>query len=153
VPVFEASTSLGCSAAILFDFITRPANLIRVSPPELDVKLSNAPEIIELGTVLTVTARHWGFRQRMITQVVKFEAGRFFIEEQRHGPFKKMAHYHAVEVEGETARMIDRIEYEPPGGPLGIMLTAARLEKELAQMYAFRIQKFKEILEAPIQGT
>jgi len=147
VPVFESTTTLICPAASVFDFVSRPANLLRVSPPELHVKLSDPPEVLELGAVLVMTARRWGFPQRFITQVVKFEPGRMFVEEQRHGPFKKMVHHHIVESDGAGARMIDRIEYEPPGGPLGLMLSPSRIEKEMAELYAFRIQKFKEILE------
>jgi ligand-binding SRPBCC domain-containing protein len=149
MPVFEASTPLRCTADVLFDFLIRPANLVRVSPPELKVKLSDPPELLELGTVLTVVARRWGFPQRMITQVVQFEAGKMFVEEQRHGPFKKLVHHHLVETDGVVVRMTDRIEFEPPGGPLGLMLSASRIEKEMAELYAYRIQKFKEILEPP----
>ena len=147
MPVFESTTPLLCTADSLFDFLTRPANLVRVSPPEMHIKVSDPPEFLELGTILVVTARRWGFPQRFITQVVKFEPGRMFVEEQRHGPFKKMVHHHIVEPDGTSARMIDRVEYEPPGGPLGLMLSAARIEKEMTELYAFRVQKFKEILE------
>ena len=149
MPVFESTTALLCPADALFDFLTRPANLVRVSPPELQVKVANPPEVLELGTVLVVTARRWGFPQRFITQVVAFEPGRMFVEEQRHGPFKKMVHHHIVETDGAGARMIDRVEYEPPGGLLGLMLSPARIAKEMAELYAFRVQKFKEILEQP----
>jgi len=147
VPVFESTTTLRCTTDALFDFVTRPANLVRVSPPELQVKVVDPPEILELGSILIVTARRWGLTQRFITHVMKFEPGRTFVEEQRHGPFKKMVHHHIVEADGTGARMIDRIEYEPPGGPLGLLLSAAQIEKEMAELYAFRLQKFKEILE------
>ena len=152
MPVFEASTPLLCSTAVLFDFLTRPANLIAVSPPELRLKLASGPEVLTLGTILTITARRWGFTQRFITEVTHFEAGRYFVEEQRHGPFRKMTHHHRVEAEGSTARMVDRVEYEPPGGPLGLLLTAARIEQEMAELYAFRVAKFKEMLERTL-GT
>jgi len=147
VHVFETTTALLCPAASLFDFVTRPANLVRVSPPELQVRISDPPEILELGSIIVLTARRWGFPQRFITQVVQFEPGRMFVEEQRHGPFKKMIHHHIVEADGTGARMIDRVEYEPPGGPLGLMLSPARIDKAMAELYAFRVQKFKEILE------
>ena len=150
MPIFEASTTLLCPHGELFDFLIRPANLARVSPPELNLKLSkDAPEILELGSVLVLTTRRWGFLQRFISQVIKFDHGSMFVEEQRHGPFKRMVHYHHVETDGTTVRMVDRIDYEPPGGPLGMMMSADRLHKEMTEMYAYRTQKFKEILEAP----
>jgi ligand-binding SRPBCC domain-containing protein len=145
--VFETTTTLLCTADTLFEFVIRPANLLRVSPPELQVTLSDPPEILELGSILIVTGRRWGFPQRFITQVVKFEPGHMFVEEQRHGPFKKMVHHHIVEADGTGARMVDRVEFEPPGGPLGILLSPARIEQDMAELYAYRVQKLKEILE------
>jgi len=147
VPVFEASTTFSCSTAALFDFLTRPTNLVAVSPPELRLKVARGPEVLSLGTVLIVTARRWGFTQRFITEVTKFERGCLFVEEQRHGPFRKMTHHHRVEADGTAATMIDRVDYEPPGGPLGLLLTATRIEQEMNELYAFRVAKFKEILE------
>src|SRR5262245_28165432 len=96
VPVFEASCNVACTTDALFDFLTRPANLALVAPPEMDLSLGTAPERLALDAVLTVYTRRWGLTQRFITQVTAFEPGRSFVEEQRMGPFKKMARSHVV---------------------------------------------------------
>jgi ligand-binding SRPBCC domain-containing protein len=146
MPVFEGTTVLAHSPAEVFDFICKPANLIAVTPPDLNMRLVEAPERLSLGARIVLQSRRWGFSQRIVSLVTAFDPNRLIADEQKEGPFKKWVHSHRLEAIPEGTRMIDRIEYEAPGGLLGLVFTTDAIENELQELFAYRTEKFKELL-------
>jgi ligand-binding SRPBCC domain-containing protein len=43
-------------------------------------------------------------------------------------------------------RVIDRIDYEPPGGLLGLVATASLVKRDLEKIFAYRCQKLEEMM-------
>ena len=146
MPVFESVVSLPRPPAEVFDFLCRPANLIVLSPPELNLRLADAPDRLRLGARVTVQGRRWGIAHRMVSEVTAFEEGVSFVEEQSEGPFRRFVHERQFEAADGTTRVLDRVVFEPPGGMLGLLLTAQAIERELRQAFAFRGQKLTELL-------
>lgn len=147
MPVFETSVLLPSPLDAVFDFFCRPANLVALAPPELNMKLIEAPERIELGSRIILQTRRWGITQRMVGEVTVWEPGTRFVEEQREGPFRKWVHHHLFEKVGESTRVRDRIEYEGPSGALGLLMPARMIESELQQMFAYRQNKLQELMK------
>jgi ligand-binding SRPBCC domain-containing protein len=153
MPVFESTTILACPVERVWDFLCHPANLVLVSPPEMHLRLVEGPERLHLGARITIAGRRWGIPQRIVSEVTAFEPNVRFVDEQREGPFRKFTHTHCLEPLPEGTRMLDRIEFEPPGGILGLLLGAGRIERELHAVFGVRTQKFKELLEGDAAGT
>jgi ligand-binding SRPBCC domain-containing protein len=147
MPHFEATTSVRQTVAVVFDFLSRPANLIELMPPEFNVRLVEGPERLYVGARMVLHARRWGFSQRLVSEVTAFEEDRLFVDEQRDGPFPKWVHTHLVEAVPYGTRLIDRIEFEPPGGMLGALLTEENIASELQEMSAYREQRLRELLD------
>lgn len=155
MPCFESSQDFAFPVGRVFDVLTRPALLERVMPPELHFRVIEAPQRLELGSRVTVQGRRWGLGQRVTSVVTAFEAGVCFEQEQVSGPFRRWSHRHEFEPlpDGGT-RLRERIDFEPPGGVLGLQLPAAAVERELARVFAFRREKWTELLaEAGRDGT
>lgn len=148
MPVFEHVTALVCPPARLFDFLARPANLVQVWPPELHAKVTDAPERLALGSRFTVTVRRFGIRQSIASAIAAFEEGVGFTDVQVKGPFAKLVHTHRVEPAESGCRMFDRIEFEAPGGVLGLYLTNARIRDDLAASFHYRDERFRAIFGA-----
>jgi ligand-binding SRPBCC domain-containing protein len=148
MPVFEWETVLACPPGKVFDFLARPANLALVSPPELHLKLVDGPERLSLGARITARGSKLGIPQSITSEVTVFEEGVTFTDEQVRGPFGKFVHTHRVEPTPGGTRMSDRIEYEAPGGLIGLYLTETRIRKDLEALAAHRAKRFKELLEA-----
>ena len=90
-----------------------------------------APARLQLGSRFVVQARRWGITQRMVSEITAFQPDVMFTDTQRQGPFKKWVHTHLVDaVDGKT-RSTDRVEYEAPGGLLGLVMTSSKIEREL----------------------
>jgi ligand-binding SRPBCC domain-containing protein len=151
MPHFEMVEKLAAPLSQVFDFFSRPANLLKISPPELHFQLLSAPEQLQLGSRVTLQGRRWGLSQRLVSEVTLWERERMFVDEQREGPFKKWTHTHQFEAlpEGGTC-LTDRIDYETPGGLLGFVITAAAVERDLKWIYGYRAEKLAELLKFPV---
>jgi hypothetical protein len=80
-------------------------------------------------------------------EVTALQPGRLLTEEQRDGPFRRLVHErHFAELEGEGVEVFDRVEYEPPGGLLGLTLTPRRVERDLLWAIAHRNDRIAECL-------
>jgi ligand-binding SRPBCC domain-containing protein len=147
MPRFETTEDLRAPLARVFDFFSRPANLLQVSPPELHFQLLSGPEQLQLGARVEMRGRRWGVSQRIVNEVTVWEPQTRFVDEQREGPFKKWVHTHRFEAlpDGAT-RVTDTIDYETPGGMLGFILTAKAVERDLQWIFEYRRQKLTALL-------
>jgi ligand-binding SRPBCC domain-containing protein len=148
MPVFEGTTLLSCTPAAVFEFLCKPANLIAVTPPDLNMSLVEAPQRLSLGAKMVLQSRRWGFSQRIVSVITAFEPNALMVDEQKEGPFKKWVHSHRLEAIPEGTRMLDRVEYEAPGGLLGLVFTTDAIEGELQELFAYRTEKFRELLKS-----
>jgi ligand-binding SRPBCC domain-containing protein len=146
MPHFDAEQTVPRPPAEVFDFFLDPANLVRVSPPELHMRLVEAPSRLQLGSVIVLRGRRWGIPQRVVSEVTALEPGVSFVDSQRQGPFARWVHTHRFEPTDGGTRILDHIEYEPPGGLLGLIVKAHTIERDLQWVYGYRSQKLKELL-------
>jgi len=147
MPHFEATTTVRRPLTEVFDFLSRPANLIELTPPEFNVRLVEGPERLHLGARVVLHARRWGFTQPLVSEVTAFEPDRLIVDEQREGPFPKWVHTHLFETLPEGTRLSDRIDFETPGGMLGFLLTPESIASELQDLAAYRERRLQELLE------
>lgn len=147
MPVFESTVEVTCSPDRAFEFLARPANLLLVTPPDVSMKIVEAPERLALGSKITVQVSKFGLPQKITNEVTAFEEGVVFTDVQVSGPFKKFEHTHRVEPADGGTRIIDRIEYEAPGGLVGLLLTNKKIHEYLDTLDAFRAGRFKELLK------
>ena len=152
MPVFESTMELRCSAEALFDFLVRPANLPKISPPDWQLQLLEGPEVCRLGSQIVLQTRRGGLPQRIVIEITAFEPHLLLTDELREGPFRKLIHSRMLQANGGSVTMKDRIEFEPPRGLLGLLLTAQRIEKDLAALHEYRKQRFQELLEPARTG-
>jgi ligand-binding SRPBCC domain-containing protein len=128
----------------VFDFLARSANLVQLAPPELRLELVEGPERLQLGALLHWKGRRMGVSQTLINEVTAFEEGVLIVEEQRQGPFKRWTFLHRFEANALGTRIEEELTYEPPGGLLGMIVTAKTIHKELASLFAFRTDRLRQ---------
>jgi ligand-binding SRPBCC domain-containing protein len=147
MPTFDCVQVLPFPRAVVFDFFLRPGNMIALAPPQFGLTLVEAPQVVELGSRIVVQARRWGLSQRLITEVVQLHEPSALIEEQRQGPFRSWRHERHFKEMGAETEVSERIHYEPPGGILGLLLTARAIEADLALAYTERPERLRALLE------
>ena len=144
---FETEQRLSFPVGRVFGLLLRPATRVALAPPHLHLRLIEAPEVLVAGARVVVQARRWGLSRRLASEVTTLEPETLIVEEQRDGPFRVWKHTQRFEAlpDGGT-RLRDAIDYEPPGGLLGLTLTAGAVERELAGAFAHRNRKLTELL-------
>jgi ligand-binding SRPBCC domain-containing protein len=143
---FERTIDVARPVAEVFDFFSRPANLIVMSPPDLHLKLVSGPERVQLGSRVKVQGGAWGFSLTVENEVTAFEPPHRFTDEQRQGPLGKWVHTHRFEEIPGGTRIVDRIEFASPTGMLGMLVTEDMIEKELEGVFEYREKKVRELL-------
>jgi ligand-binding SRPBCC domain-containing protein len=146
MPIFEHSMHFPHAIDAMFDFFCRPATLVTISPPELHMQLVDGPEKIALGSRITLKGRRWGLPQTVVSEITLFEPYTKFTDIMIKGPFRKWEHTHAFAAIDGGTRVIDLIDYEPPGGLLGLLATAGLVKRDLEKIFAFRSQKLEEMM-------
>jgi len=150
MPTYQTEITLQTDREKVFNFLCRPANLPDLSQPEMHLTIEEAPETIELGSRIRFAIFVMGAAIRSVHEIVAFESPERFIEEQIEGPFKLWRHEHVFRPLGEQqVALHDLIEYEPPGGMMGLILSERRIRSQLEEGFAHRHDELKYLLEKP----
>ncbi|HUG92970.1 MAG TPA: SRPBCC family protein [Planctomycetaceae bacterium] len=148
MPRFEASIAIVRPPEAVFGFLMRPLNAVDVTPPETALTLLEAPELLYEGCRIAFEIKAYGQTQRFVHEVVELDPPRRFLEVQREGLFREFRHEHVVESAGaDCCVLIDRVEFEPPGGLLGFLLTEGRISEMLAGSFEHRHREIKRLVE------
>jgi ligand-binding SRPBCC domain-containing protein len=147
MPLFETSVTLECPPARAFDFLARPANLARISPPELGLSFTSAPEIVELGSRIEFQIQGFGQVQTMAHEITALVPDELITETQIRGLFAEWVHNHIFEARSPgQVHVIDRIDFQPPKGILGLLITAGKILEQLEDGFAHRHEQLRKLL-------
>ncbi len=149
--VFETECALICPIDRVWEFLIRPANAMLVTPPDFHAKLLEGPEVLSLGYLIKVQLRRFCIATTLTSEVTALEPIVLLRDEQPAGggPMRRWSHTHRLEERSGGCLMVDRIEFEPPGGLMGLMVTEAALLRELKTTFAYRATRFRELLNVP----
>lgn len=145
---FEAAVTLPCGLDDVFEFLRRPMNMTKISPPKMGLSLVSAPEFIELGSRVEFKIHGFGTVQHVIHEITEFNEPRHFTEQQVKGPLKRWMHEHLLEIDGGHVMLIDRIAFEPPGGLVGLLVTESKILDQLEDTFDHQHEALKKHFEA-----
>jgi len=147
MPVFESSVAVACPVDKAWDFLVRPANLRLITPPEVGLHLVEAPEVLELGSKLLFKVQGWGQVQQFLHEITSFEPQKQLSEKMIKGVFGRWVHDHSLAVNGNDEVVItDKIEFEPPPGLLGFLVTKKRILEYLEDGFDHRREQLTKLL-------
>ena len=129
---------------VVRQFLVDPRRRPELSPPEWELTLIDGPSILALGSTLRWRLRRAGLTQHLVTEITCLEPNRI-VEAQRQGPLGRWIHTTRFEPTDIGTRVIDEIDFAPPGGLLGLALTAARIEADLAASFAVRDRRLRRL--------
>ncbi len=146
MPLFSASVTLACPARTLRDFLGRPINLPRISDPDMRLEIISAPEVVTVAERIEFRITSFGFKQRAI-HVYTSASETEIAEEQVEGPLRAWRHRQLIRSVHDLETMLtDEIEFEPPGGMLGYMLTEDRIRETLSEGIAIRYESLQDLV-------
>lgn len=146
--VLERKEILPVDIETAWEFFSNPGNLPAITPPELDLRVtSGAEERIYPGMIITyeVTPVLF-FRSGWVTEITHVDAPRYFVDEQRAGPYRLWHHKHffAETGRGETEAR-DVVHYSLPFGPLGAAAHRLFVRRKLNSIFDYRSSRLAEL--------
>ena len=71
-----------------------------------------------------------------------------FVDVQLSGPYRLWHHTHTFEPDGEGTLMRDVVRYALPFGPLGEIARAVLVQRDLDQIFDFRVEEVARLMAA-----
>jgi ligand-binding SRPBCC domain-containing protein len=82
-----------------------------------------------------------GIKTSWLTEITHVVDKKYFVDEQRIGPYKLWHHQHILEeLPDGSVLMKDIVTYQPPFGFLGAIANTLLIRKKLNEIFAFRNQ-------------
>lgn len=134
-----------------WDFFSSPANLQTITPSSLGFKIISKfhgnrmypGQIIEykVSPVLGIPL-YW------MTEIMHVEDKKFFVDEQRFGPYALWHHQHHFKSIPGGVEMTDIVHYKIPFWVLGDIAHALFVRKQLKKIFDYRFEQVEKIFGA-----
>ena len=124
-----------------WDFISSPKNLKEITPKYMGFKVtsSNLPEKMYAGMIITYRVRPLlGIPMTWVTEITQIFEKKYFVDEQRVGPYAMWHHQHIIEEVDGGVMMTDIVSYKPPLGFLGSIANWLFIRRQLKGIFSYR---------------
>jgi len=132
----------------VWDFFSSPRNLKDITPPEMGfvIKSTSQGEKMYAGQIIEYTVKPLlGIPVYWMTEITHVEQGKYFVDEQRFGPYSLWHHqHHFTEIAGGV-EMTDTVHYKIPFWIFGDVANSLFIHKKLQQIFDFRYRKAEEL--------
>jgi ligand-binding SRPBCC domain-containing protein len=131
-----------------WDFFSSPKNLSKITPQKLGFEIvsKHHGEKMYPGQIIEYKVNPvLGIPLYWMTEITHVEEGKFFVDEQRFGPYSMWHHqHHFKKVEGGV-EMTDIVHYKLPLGFLGDIAQVLFVKKQLKEIFDYRFKAVEEM--------
>jgi ligand-binding SRPBCC domain-containing protein len=129
-----------------WDFFATPKNLNEVTPKELDFKiLTELPERMYEGLIIQYRITPMvSIPVKWCTEITHIEDLKYFVDEQRQGPYKMWHHEHHFSQHKDGVLMKDILHYDIGLGIIGNLAGAMFVHKKVNEIFDFRYQALEK---------
>ncbi|MCB1064652.1 MAG: SRPBCC family protein [Verrucomicrobiae bacterium] len=143
---FEQTQILPISLEEAWAFFSDSRNLNDLTPPDLAFQTqSGDDEPMFAGQIIVhriqVLPKIW---TTWVTEIVEVDHQRYFIDEQRSGPYRFWHHLHRFEACPGGVRMLDRVHYSLPFHPFSAPMHGLFVGPKLETIFSFRRQALEQ---------
>jgi ligand-binding SRPBCC domain-containing protein len=134
----------------VWDFFATPKNLQKITPKELGFIIkTELPDEMYAGMMVAYTVKPlFNIPLEWITEITQVHKHKYFVDEQRKGPYKMWHHeHHFQEVEGGILTT-DIVSYELPLAPLGNLVHPLIVKPKLNEIFNYRTRIIQEYFGA-----
>lgn len=125
--------------------------LTAIMPPAVKLTIPNPPAKLAEGVRFTMWVSLGPLSPPLLWECVftVYEPYRLFVDEQGKGPFALWRHeHHFIALPDGGTRLIDRITYEAPFGPFGVLADRLFIRHTLDSMFVYRHRRTRQLLQA-----
>jgi ligand-binding SRPBCC domain-containing protein len=141
--------NLPISLTEAWDFFSSPYNLTKITPDDMTfIVTSELDEQTKMypGMIITYKVSPlFGIHLNWMTEITQVEHEKYFIDEQRFGPFKFWHHQHHFKAIDGGVEMTDILTYGLPMGIFGQMAHSLFVNNKIKEIFIFREKKTIEL--------
>ena len=124
-----------------WEFFSRPENLEKMMPHDMGFEILSDIKGIEMYEGMLIRYRVsplFGINMNWCTEITHIDPMKYFIDEQRFGPYAMWHHeHHFKEIDGGV-EMTDKLHYAIPFGIFGRLANSILVDKKIEEIFATR---------------
>ena len=124
-----------------WEFFTLPTNLDKITPKEMEFRITNnPPNKTYKGQIITYKIGALPFiKSNWITEITHLEEQKFFVDEQRFGPYAMWHHeHHFKAVSDNEVLMTDIVNFKLPFGIFGDLIAGNYVRNKVKFIFESR---------------
>ena len=143
----ETVQNLPISQKEAWDFLSDPKNLKRITPEYMGFEiLSGASDKMYAGQIIQyIVTPVMSIPTKWVTEITHVDECKYFVDEQRFGPYALWHHKHFIKPIHKGVEMIDIIDYKIPFGILGQLVHPIIVAPKLKEIFEFRKHALNEM--------
>jgi len=130
-----------------WNFFSNAHNLLTITPPFLNLKVTNEifGDEVYAGQIIVYKVKPLGgIGIFWVTEITHIQSKKMFVDEQRKGPYKLWHHQHHFKAIDGGTEMTDIVHYSLPLGILG-GIAHSFVKKKLIQIFSYRFEKTNQL--------
>jgi len=140
---YQKTSEMKINASIedIWDFISSPANLKEITPDYMgfDILSKDLPVKMYPGMIISYAVKPLlGIKTTWVTEITQVEDKKYFVDEQRVGPYSMWHHQHIIDFIENGVLMKDIVSYKPPFGVLGSIANFLIVRQKLNEIFEYR---------------
>lgn len=130
-----------------WDFLSDPRNLKTITPEYMGFNiLRGADRAMYQGQLIQyIVTPILGIPTKWVTEITHVVDKKFFVDEQRFGPYALWHHKHFIKEIPGGVEMEDIVDYKVPFGLLGQMVQPFIVAPKLNEIFEYRRKKLVEL--------
>lgn len=130
-----------------WDFLCNPANLEKLTPPDMNMKIiSGADRPMYAGQVLQYSVTPLpGFKTKWVSEITQYKNKEYFVDLQLYGPYALWHHTHFIKEIKNGVEIEDIINYKLPLGILGQLIHPFLVKPKLESIFNFRKENMEKL--------
>ncbi len=130
-----------------WDFLSDPKNLKEITPDEMNFNIIDCDyKKIYPGQIIQYTVTPlFKVPLKWVTEITHVSDKKYFVDEQRFGPYSLWHHKHFIKEIDGGIEMEDVIHYKIPLGIIGYIVNSLIVKKKLGRIFEYRGNKLNEL--------
>ena len=143
----QSKQNLPISLDEAWEFLSNPKNLKTITPTYMGFKtLSGADRAMYAGQIIQyIVTPVMGIPMKWVTEITNVQDKKYFVDEQRFGPYSLWHHKHFLKEIPGGVEMEDIVDYKVPMGILGQLFHPILVAPKLKEIFDFRRKKLIEL--------
>ena len=143
----HSKQNLPISLEEAWEFLSNPKNLKTITPPYMGFKtLSGDDREMFAGQIIQyIVTPILGIPMKWVTEITHVQDKKYFVDEQRFGPYALWHHKHFLKEIPGGVEMEDIVDYKVPMGILGQLVQPFLVAPKLKEIFDFRTKKLIEL--------